>query len=622
MATQHHYEITIGATSYIVDLVDNNAKIIWDKTDNGLMFKENLDGTFVLNRNGNETCYDAIKAMTHCDVAYLVLIDDLGLAIIITTVFGIRDIEYNDDRCSMTIKSRYYDPNDIDGIITKDLNIINDFFPTYTVSNLGGSTFEFVEYTRSDVPCSDLSYLIPEQQWYSTYGGYIPHIKIYNGSYEFGEYHDTWSYHSQLQTHTGIDVYGDPLFHIATKWFREFRFISKVIDPTHSNPPPQGTSAYAFTFDSEVVINGITYNKYVRAVDSMVRYSIMNDHTVNNLGFIQWGITSYYGYGSRSVSRARKLNDILEYFATELNCTSLSSQFFKNASNPISGADLTHLMILQKSDAIYVSGSETSDPATVGMITFNELMEQLWAMFQVTWVIKNNILYIEHIIYFKYNFSYLQNTTVGIDLTTYYPTALIGSYQYKYDQNIPIREKFSFMEAWNIDFIGMDIDYTDCLKNGDTVEYNASLITTDLDPIYFDELASKDGFVLLHCESIDKVIEGIHYTEIKVIEERGKLTGMTAANTHLSWANLHDNYWVYNRYLYSGYMNGAVHNFYARKLKKQNAIEFPYCIKDFLLKVNELVKTTMGDGEIENAEYNIKTGNVKVELVYKDPYYG
>jgi len=248
-------------------------------------------------------------------------------------------------------------------------------------------------------------------------------------------------------------------------------------------------------------------------------------------------------------------------------------------------------------------------------------------MFQVRWLIVDGVLYVEHITYFKANFRYNTLPTVGLDLTVTYPVCLDGTYTYKFTGNIPIREKFTFQEAWNIDFIGADIEYTDCLKEGNTITTSADVITTDIDPIYLDNEASNDGFVMFHCDPPVTLI-GVTSNVYQVAVSRGELSNLEYPNAHLSWANLHQYYWVYNRPLKTGKMNNRVTNFlypYIR-FKKQIPIEFPFCVENFDDKdlpkeermSNSLVRTTMGDGEIDSVEYTFKTGNMKIELLYDE----
>lgn len=596
----YNYQISFGGvTDYIpYGLVDSGAKVIWDKSDNGLMYRKSLSGSLILNRSNNEQLFDGIADGLHCNIWYISVLDHDG-ALVVKSMFTIRDIQYNMDKCSMTIKPRYYDPNNVDAIIEKDFNIINDNLNIYSISYNENYQFEYQTCYADGVQFSDLTYDDVNFVWLGA--GLIPSLKascIAGGYTTENQMADGWTYFSQQNTWGGISNF----FNVVTKWFREVKLTHTAIDPNHSNPPPSGGS-FEFSFVEVTVKNGVNYNKWVRNVSNL-----SGRQAVNNTSQIHWDLIDYYGNSElRTLTRARKLNDILLHFSDELNCT-LSSQFFFNNSNPVSGADLTNIMIEQKSDAIFVSGVESTDPATLGIITMKQLMEQLWAMFQVTWVIENGVFYVEHINYFRNNFDYTVNTTVGIDLPVYYPICLAGTYQYEYDGDIPIREKFSFMEAWNLDFVGSDIEYTNCITEGKTDSFDAGLVTTDIDPTYLDNEASKDGFVFFHCDQ-----------DNFVISEVGILSGISSANAHFSYANLHENYWKYNRSLDSGIMNGVQTSFQIlpKKLKMQKPIEFPFCVENFDDEVNNLVRTTMGDGEIVKAEYSFKSGTIKIELSYE-----
>ena len=424
-----------------------------------------------------------------------------------------------------------------------------------------------------------------------------------------------WTFYKQVMNLVDYTSPPEVCFDITTTWVREIKLLPKI----DNNDPPISDTSFEWVFISEVTINEIIYNKFARPLSDLVT---ANGNT-NNFNKVTFQLTSWYGKsdGTRTLTRARRLNEILSGFASSCGCIFVS-KFFKNTVNPVSGADLSHIMISQKSDCIFTGTPpvESSDPATKAIITFNNLITYLKAMFQVDWYIDTwhenepsgfAALVIEHINFFRNNLSYpsgnppVLDNYVDIDLNTIYPICLIGSNVYEYEATLPIREKFSFMEAWNIDFVGAPIEYTDCLTEGGEESYSASEITTDIDPVLLDAEASKEGFVMFHCDD-----------NFEVISEIGEMSGLEIPNAHLSWANLHNNYWIYNRPLGNGSMNNKPTTFYLnRKLKNQKALEFPYCIQDF--NPNKLIGTRMGNGEVNTAEYSLKTGNIKIELIYE-----
>ncbi len=619
----YHYDIELDGTHYTpIGLVDSAAKVVWDKGDSGLNHRMRLDGAFIMYRSGNEALYDAIMNMSHCD-NWFITAQDKNNYPVVTSTFNKRDLEYNQDKCSISIKPRYYDPNNIDGIAEEDYNIINDQLPIHTLTYSENFQFEKIVCVSNNAIPGGLTFDTTTGQWYDVGLGIeqwlIPRSKVFCGQGEYTDNRqyvgDEWSFFSQKNTYVGSDPEVEVLFNIETTWFREVKYVPSAVDldPVNSPmTPPSAPTEYPFIYLEQVVINGTNYSKYVRRVADLEGVNNFGNLTLNNVNSIMWSLQNYHGSNVdnsslRTLTRARRLNDILRHFAAEMNCT-LSSQFFTSPVNPVSGRDLSNILVEQKSDCIFEEGVEPSDPATLGIITFKSLMEQLWAMFQVTWVIENNVLYIEHIVFFRFNLSYSPNYVPGLDLNVYYPIALAGTRSFTYRSDIPIREKFSFMEAWNTDFIGTDIHYTNCLLDGQTITYSAGLVTTDIDPIYLDNEASKDGFCFFHCDDYNRVISEVGY-----------LSGITSQNSHLSWDNLHASYWRKNRPLLIGYVNNELIGLeYPRQnLKKQDPFEFPFCVENFGAIVNDPIATTLGNGEIESAEYSFKSGNIKIELTYE-----
>ena len=117
----YHYDIELDGTHYTpIGLVDSAAKVVWDKGDSGLNHRMRLDGAFIIYRSGNEALYDAIMNMSHCD-NWFITAQDKNNYPVVTSTFNKRDLEYNQDKCSISIKPRYYDPNNIDGIAEEGL---------------------------------------------------------------------------------------------------------------------------------------------------------------------------------------------------------------------------------------------------------------------------------------------------------------------------------------------------------------------------------------------------------------------------------------------------------------------------------------------------------------------
>lgn len=613
------YYIHIDPFDYTVQLQDSDAKIVFEKQT--ILFRKRIDGTFSLNRSGNEPLFDKLKALTFCETGTLSVSDNSGM--IIQGTFIKKDLSISEAKCLISIKFDKLDEYScLDGIQDKEFNILANYdgkpaMGIYSAKLLYRETIEYVSGTgTAEIPITRTS-----GYWKST--GVIGENNLLY-PYPSPTYFPpgiadqaSWTFYSNTYTWVSVGVAPDTnIFDITTVWVREVKTIIRQGEAQTSIPPNVGTSCdfYAWQFANTKTIDGIIYDKFGRNLeDSGVEENLSLDgdtFTLTN-SFLCEGTTYIF-------SRCRKLNDIITTMIYDCFPSGFQSEFFKSTVNPISGKDLSNIMLSQKSDCIFTKpdgGSEyveSTDPATKGIITFKNLMEALSSEFQVEYAIdKNGDFRIEHKSYWENNGSYFSLNSVGIDLVTIYPSGLEGTNEYTFESNLPIREKFSFGEAWNLDFTGIPISYENCIKVGDEISYNADQITTDMDPQFMFSTASKEGFCMFHCSSIPES-DGT----FMILPEVGKLSDSESKNAHLSWANLQDAYWKYGRYLPSGMMNGKYTDFTPRPLKYQRAIAFPYCFSEF--NANKLIRTYLGDGGVKTASFNFKTNFFTVELEYKD----
>jgi hypothetical protein len=106
--------------------------------------------------------------------------------------------------------------------------------------------------------------------------------------------------------------------------------------------------------------------------------------------------------------------------------------------------------------------------------------------------------------------------------------------------------------------------------------------------------------------------EEYYYT---IANETTELTQTSIPNGHLSWGNLHKNYWMHGRILPKGYMVGKPTTFTSSlKLKKQTELTFHNC--NTVFDPYKLIRTEMGDGEVESATEELENEVIKVILRY------
>ena len=603
----YRYDIYIDPANYNANLIVNDGKIVWRKENNGVIFRKEIDGKFSLNRSGNELLFDKLMSLTFCENGTLNISDSTG--VIATGNFGKKSLTISEDKCLIEIKFEKSDEyTGIYSILDKEVNILELPLSKYTAVSVDTSSDVQIEYNFA------VDFII---------GEYLDVLnKIHNPtSAEWSGWNSDleaaqWEFKSNVSSYpVTSDPYAIVYFSVLTTYARQVFYIDRIGTEQSETPGNTGTGcdSYGWVFDS---YNAETnQDKFIRKVfvsNFQSSTSLENGIYTHNYN---GELSSDCYNATNSYTRCRKLNDVIKALIAPY-FTDFESIFFKSNINPVSGKDLSNLLISQKSDCI----GTTTDPAIKANTTLKDILLMLQNMFNVYWAIDDNGKFrIEHKKYWDNNGSYTIQNEVDIDLTLVYPTALIGSNEYSFEDNIPIREKFSFMESWRKDFIGVDIDYSECIKAGSTIEYNVPVVTTDISQYLLSAYASKDGFCLFHClsETWNPTVyvwwAGSSY---KIIEEKGELSNLPYENAHLSWANLHENYWKYGRYLPYGKMNDKQTDFDVRPLKYQKAISFPYCVSEFNPK--KLIKTQIGNGIVKSASFSLKTNFITVELEYID----
>jgi hypothetical protein len=594
------YSIYIEPNTYIVKLNDSDGKIVYEKDNNSVAFRKRLDGKFSFSRSTQIECFDRLMALTFCENGVITVTENSGE--IAQGIFMKKDLTISESLCEIEIK---FDKKDqyscLDKIADKEFNILATYFNYPELQAATASVYYDKQYQY--LVCSGTTTV---NNSFSTIYGWTNLNHAYEVPYfttlcTDGDY---WNFYENTYTLSGAYTAGGPnTFFVETKWFREIKLIAKSGGSTGTPPVPTmlPCDIHAWNFIDEITLHGIVFDRFARSAEIG---SVNKVGTLFSLDepFILRTTLADCAYLYKDFTRCRRLTDVINAMIYECFPNGMVSEFFQSAINPISGRDLRNILLAQKSDCI----GTTSDPARKGIITFKNLMLYLYAEFQVLYAVDSDGNFrIEHKKYWDNNGSYTVANSVDIDLTVIYPQCLIGTNEYSFESSLPIRENFKFMESWSYDFIGRDIDYSDCITTGDTISYSASEITTEVDPTLLDSLASKEGFCMFHCDQ-----DGF------VIKETGALTDVEISNAHLSWANLHDSYWKYGRYLPSGKMNGETTDFDVRPLKYQKPVDFPYCFGEF--NPNRLIRTNLGDGGLKKASYSFKTQWITVELEYID----
>jgi len=320
------------------------------------------------------------------------------------------------------------------------------------------------------------------------------------------------------------------------------------------------------------------------------------------------------GAMSTTYNRNMMLIDCIEYLANDATigispgCT-LSSDFFTSANNPATtqANQLLLLTIAAKLDIIYPAGPA----ATSAMLSWKELMDILWGMFQVKWNydLATDTINVEHISWFT--------TTGTFDIRNQKMAAGTNKYSYLKDR-MPKYEFFEFMEAEEVNFVGTYIYYPSACIN-ETTNINKKTttvnVTTDIEYIHnYPDAINPDGFVIL-CNYDDG---GYH-----VVVSLGALYNLHARlNMPLSWANLHNLYYRHYRSAIQGYMNGTLVDFYSAVPSRKQECSIMSCT-DFDPEkeiITELGESYFGgvNAIVDRADCK-PSGQVDLSLLYPLP---
>lgn len=307
-------------------------------------------------------------------------------------------------------------------------------------------------------------------------------------------------------------------------------------------------------------------------------------------------------------------NSVIKYLADKIKTgVTVSSSFFTDATNYVTleTNHLTLLTIAQKSDIIRYN---SSDPAPTALLSWHELMDILWAMFQVKWNYDplTDTINVEHISWSGFA------PAAGIDLRSQLSCVATNKYSYRKDK-MPKYEKFSFMEAGNENFTSRQIWYDSMCVNQDpetNVVESLVRVTTDLELIKDSpDSISDDGFVIL-CNKDDG---GASY---HVEYEVSYFNYDIRLNMHLSWTNLHYRYFRHNRVLIQGYLNDALTTFWTALKTKIQQCSAIIC-DDY--DPRDEITTELGETYLSGAKAKVETsslrptGAIEFNLLYGPP---
>lgn len=327
----------------------------------------------------------------------------------------------------------------------------------------------------------------------------------------------------------------------------------------------------------------------------------------------QYTLKDCYSIGAAIKAILKKIDPTLSHEAT-----AEYSQFLYGDVNPL-GLERFYVYISQKTNILK---GNYDQPAQKAEISLEELMKMLRDCFRCYWYIENNKLKIEHIHFFMNGGSYSNKSSYQLDFTKLKdmfnkkPSAYFQS-EIEFDKSdLNHRYEFGWMDGATDLFGGVAIDIkSNYVQKNKTEEINVGQFSSDVDYMLFNPTSfSDDGFALLCPVKKGTTLELPVLVVEGLIDENGDTYKAVAQNWYASW--------IYLQNLYMWDMPAT--ELESNTLGPMRAIDTKKCMKhaiEFLAEEDpnelELIKTSFGDGKIDEMSINIDTRQVKINLLYR-----
>jgi len=295
------------------------------------------------------------------------------------------------------------------------------------------------------------------------------------------------------------------------------------------------------------------------------------------------------------------------------------SEFLFSATNPLTSDDMVHLFITPKTNIL---NGDYKTPAYNAPIKLKDIFDMLKAVYKCYWFIDtDNNLRIEHVSWFMNGGTYSDpSQTISYDLTTLKNSRNMKAWaydknQYTFDKpNMPATYTFAWMDDVSQEFKGYQMEMMSMLVEKDkNEEVNVAKFTSDIDFVVISPTdISKDGFVIL----------GAMYFKEQYIVPLYSLTlpGTSIINYlqngYLAYIYLEKNeIWLSNMPAPTvQYADGSSKSVYTQSRMKQQDVVVPMTSPIF--DPITLIRTGLGDGEIQDIEINLSSLTGKVKLKY------
>jgi hypothetical protein len=252
-------------------------------------------------------------------------------------------------------------------------------------------------------------------------------------------------------------------------------------------------------------------------------------------------------------------------------------------------------------------------------ITLATVFDLLKKAFGCYWWIDDQMkLHVEHISYFKNGGTYTGTHQIGVDLTTLLePTNKkpwsFGTNSYQFDKiEMPARYQYSWMDDGTEIFDGNAVDIVNDFVQTDKVEdINIGNFSSDIDYMQIaPENISKDGFALLMAIENERGEMYVQFTQLYHYRM------MYVQNYYASLEYLILNYLVSDLPSWEYKYGDITYPYLAYGIQrgKKQTVQIP--LGDTIPDMMKLVRTGLGDGQIEKMSINLSSRVAKTTLKY------
>lgn len=297
------------------------------------------------------------------------------------------------------------------------------------------------------------------------------------------------------------------------------------------------------------------------------------------------------------------------------------SKFLYDTYNPIS-FDRFRLNITPITNILK---GEYDNPAQKCEITLKQILDMLKTVFKCYWFLDNGKLRIEHISYFTNGLDY-DTQQIGID-TLSAKCAIVdkswsfGANKYSYiKKELPERYQFKWADDCTEPFEGFPIEAKSIyVKKGQIEEINVTGFSSDIDYMLLNPGSfNNDNIAILAVDTTGS----IPYVRYSIRNEFGEMVDYVIQNGFLSFIDIALKYYKFELPCSNIIINKLnikdVTEIYTVKRTKKQTEKYPYAIKNAhdLSLLYKLVKSEIGVGQLDSAEFNLSSGMLKMEVLY------